>query len=859
MNAKRARIRHGQELPKTRGDLDEQPVAEAALREVQAILDEELNRLPETQRAAFVLCCLEGKTKAEVARELGWKEGTVASRLARTRKQLEVRLRRRGVLLAAALCAIEVSRAAAAVSPALRAATVRAGLAFAGGQTGAAKVASSGAAVLAQGLLRGAITMKSKLAITLLLIAALTAGVSAVARQALLAKSAGTEPAQAPAKQPAPHQETNATVEIHGQVLDPSGKPVPGARLYVPRKLTKKTEGEPGVAMTPCGTTRMDGHFALALAPNDLRPTRGMPVPLVATAEGFGLDWIDLSQAAQAEDLTIHLVQDMPIHVRLINTEGKPLSGVTVTVVGINIPRNLDDFLQTWQRDKRAAQAKVAKSLHEPLNGALAIQASDKEGRLEIRGVGADRFVVLDVETPAFAQSIFLVITRAGLDLKALNESAAKDLRDDSRGTVLFGPAVEHVLEPSALIAGSVREAGSHKPVAGARVEVTNASALTDASGRFQLRGFAKRPQYTLLAKPPEGAPLLERYMRLAETPKPFHPLQCDIELPRGVVISGRVVDKASGKGVPGAYLMFHPLPDNKYVHQLPNDAGCTAHSGRDGRYRLVAIPGSGMLVAQATESRRRVNGVWVDPYRMAELSAEDRQRVHLETGFDGLLAVQLARGAFTPLAFYNVARVIDVAENGNVDPFDLFLDPGKTQEVHVEDPEGKPLIGAIAAGIASMSAEGMLLEDPTCPVFALDPNKPRQLVLVHPRRRLAGVFTVRGDEPKPLTVRLQPTGVVTGRLLDPTGQPIAGAQVVPMYAGSAGKDLRKQLYRQIATPLTDADGRFLLETIVPGLEFQLGIAKSRQRLTLASDHKALTLRPGETKQLGDVRTKPEE
>ncbi|QEG27338.1 ECF RNA polymerase sigma factor SigE [Gemmata obscuriglobus] len=77
--------------------------------ELRAVIDEELAALPETHRAAIVLCDLQGKTRAEAACELGRAEGTVASWLARGRKALAVRLARRGVALpAAGLLAVAV-------------------------------------------------------------------------------------------------------------------------------------------------------------------------------------------------------------------------------------------------------------------------------------------------------------------------------------------------------------------------------------------------------------------------------------------------------------------------------------------------------------------------------------------------------------------------------------------------------------------------------------------------------------------------------------------------------------------------------------------------------------------------------
>ena len=78
--------------------------------DLQPLLDQELNGLPEHYRLPILLCDLEGKTIKDAAQQLGWPQGSLAGRLARGRKLLAKRLASRGVVLSAGSLAAVVSQ-----------------------------------------------------------------------------------------------------------------------------------------------------------------------------------------------------------------------------------------------------------------------------------------------------------------------------------------------------------------------------------------------------------------------------------------------------------------------------------------------------------------------------------------------------------------------------------------------------------------------------------------------------------------------------------------------------------------------------------------------------------------------------
>ncbi|QJW99571.1 sigma-70 family RNA polymerase sigma factor [Frigoriglobus tundricola] len=107
--------------------IEPDPLADLSWKEVRAMLDEELNALPERLRAPLVLCFLDGRTRDDAARAIGVSLSTLKRRIADGLERLNRRLRRRGVVGGGlALAALDGRRLAAQVSAPLTARVVAA-------------------------------------------------------------------------------------------------------------------------------------------------------------------------------------------------------------------------------------------------------------------------------------------------------------------------------------------------------------------------------------------------------------------------------------------------------------------------------------------------------------------------------------------------------------------------------------------------------------------------------------------------------------------------------------------------------------------------------------------------------------
>jgi RNA polymerase sigma factor (sigma-70 family) len=169
-HARRKSREHGVDVPAPKD-----PAAEVTWREMQTILDEELEQLPERYRAPVILCYLEWMTREDAGKQLGLSPGSLHGRLERGRDLLRERLTKRGLTLAAVMSAAALgeSVAQAALAPTFVVSSTKAAVLLAAGQRLTEGVVATHVLALTQEVLKTMFLTKLKLGTAAVLCAGL--------------------------------------------------------------------------------------------------------------------------------------------------------------------------------------------------------------------------------------------------------------------------------------------------------------------------------------------------------------------------------------------------------------------------------------------------------------------------------------------------------------------------------------------------------------------------------------------------------------------------------------------------------------------------------------------------------------
>jgi protocatechuate 3,4-dioxygenase beta subunit len=778
------------------------------------------------------------------------------------------------MLLAAVCVADGATRAAVPVR--LSETTLRYGLLVAAGETVAGTIPPHVAA-LATGVTRAMLLNKVKTAAIGALVIGLVAAGAGLLKQQVVRAEDKPAAARPEAKLTAePTKPADQMIEVTGRVLDPDGKPVAKARLFRAHRLVEPAIVPEDYEVISLGVTDDDGRFRVKMPQQ--KASTGLPMgagtvgaagggggstsvtaavfsrptpessTIIAAADGFGLNWAHMQSGEKPSELAIRLVKDQKVRGRLVDSEGQPVVGVTVMVRGLTEP--VADILEAVQRGDGRVRNK-SDGLEMPLNKLLRVTATDKDGRFEITGAGADRIGLLELHSEIAVLTNVLIATQDGFDPNKAKSWPRPGM------TPVYGPTFESVVVPSRPIEGIVWAADTHEPLA--RAEITGhatrqtVKAFTDEKGHYKLVGLPKADRYRISVKPAQDSPFLTRQAEAADRPG-LERVNCDIELTRGVIVSGHITDKVTGKGL-ACQVGAVALPENEIATKLgvANSRLQPVLSDADGRFAIVVLPGLNLLTVRSITTT--MLDVPVNCFRPAELDEADRRLVKLDNNTIPTLHGIAVLGGTEFLEHLNAVKVLDVKKDGGAITANLTLDPGKTLIVHVQDTDGKPLAGAIAGNVTATDRSVVPLKNADCPVVGLDPQHPRQIALLHVERKLAALVTIRGDEKDPPTVQLAPTATVTGRLLDDGGKPIVGADIRLRYVEDAARSVAMGSGRLKIQ--SDNEGRFRVEGVIPGARFNLTYIKAGEGLAEVKQTERGPFKSDEKADLGDLAVKP--
>jgi RNA polymerase sigma factor (sigma-70 family) len=731
------------------------------------LLDEELSRLPNRYRSALVAGELEGKSRRDAARELGIPEGTLSTHLARGRKLLRERLRRRGVNLGVGpIAGFSRPLVQHAIPERLIGQAVRAAMAISSGATAAVPLAVS---TLAERVLK----MMFLARLTLVVAAVMAAAAGALAVAILVLPATAAAPQSPVPREPGPD-------DLPGRVVDKTGKGVAGVEIWAMDGLwwTPNT-----VAKT---TTDAQGRFMVPWAQSRRRQRGADNFSLLARGRDGSIGWqhpVWLNSAdGKGAEIELYPVGD--VRGRLTDQGARPIAGVEVAPLHIT----------------RSNAHGIRLS---PETAALFRTTTGADGSFVLKGIPQGAGISATIAAPAFgAPTVHWDTSQAvtiALDGRLGRINGRLEL-PDPRG---LAPGLPIWLHRS--------PRPDHSPPGHFELAY-NGNTTADKDGRFQFDGLP--PGRYVVGGQFERDGLAATNSEDEVEVGPGAVASLEIPLQRLPMISGRVVDARTGKGIAGVRLesLWRELGRNLIVGEATTDA--------EGRYRIPARPGK--IVIQPDQVPPSYLGPWEADYPILETKADltwPDIKFSAATTIHGIVVTESGQpvgGAEVYLLAPERTRVRY--------PEPLRAGPDGAFRFDQVDPEAKLALWA-RAGDATTNGS----------------------VVVRPRE-LKGKVSLAVDSR--YTVRIR--GLVT----DGRGRRVSGAKVTlwwhQTYRGGQG-DLNRIVLGPISaleSTTTRENGWFLFRGLWPDLSYHVEIAARGQG---EAEGPKVTGRAGETHDLGKI------
>jgi hypothetical protein len=310
---------------------------------------------------------------------------------------------------------------------------------------------------------------------------------------------------------------------------------------------------------------------------------------------------------------------------------------------------------------------------------------------------------------------------------------------------------------------------------------------------------------------------------------------------------------------VQSAEVFYEPIYPNPHSREVPgyapvNGSGPYNSAVRqdDGTYLIGVLPGPGGVFVRMPQGVYRP--ACVDPAKFFKVKASANPNEQQTARYGDINTIFTASGeGFGGMPQSQFSAIVLVNPPEDAGPFDAeaILERDSKREVRVLGPDGEALTDVAAEGDG---AESSSARRPVT-VSQLDPQRPRRFIFRHDGKKLVGFLIAKGNEVEPYVVKLQPWGVISGRLVDASGKPRPKVDLMTSDWEHALTDPARGVI--FHTAKTDSEGRFRYEKLVPGQEYSanaVGEQALKGGFGVVIDR--VVLKPGETKDLGDVQSR---
>ncbi|MEZ6127664.1 MAG: M56 family metallopeptidase [Planctomycetaceae bacterium] len=677
----------------------------------------------------------------------------------------------------------------------------------------------------------------------------------------------------APEQEATPHE-----LHLHGQVVGENQQAIPKARVRLFHSVSSGFyAGDITSGLIEELQVDQDGRFDTSIPldrlPQDMAAKHWLErdwIVLVIMAPGYACETHTFQNYDEAEAIDVRLKPDVPIVGTLLSLEGQPVAGVTVRV---NSVLRAD----SEQVDEWLARVKKNPPLQEPESGmmigsgpredwfpqgrdlrlsgeAAPIVTTDENGRFQLSGFGPDDLVIVNFSGGGIARSTVHLL---GRDTKTVYGGHRSNL---SRVGAYYGRTFTFVTQPSAPVFGVVRDLESRQPLANVTVAVGHVAGRTfshtgyiftstDDQGRYRIEGLpvvrkgAGWRNRNSLSVRPGRLPYIENDGISIPGQEGLEPVEFDIELRKAVIAKGRLTDKRTGEPI-RATIFYSPFRTNDNVAHYSRFADdTTTMLGNDSRYKtdddgnfsIPVIPGRGVIAAKAADG-----GAYCTQYGVSEIPefADGKIRNGQPITSDHIVP-----------SLYHSLKAVDVPADVDEIRVDMQADSGLSLTAKFIGPDGDPLTNVEVSGAPGYRGWIKTETDSTkISSLVVGQVRPIWATLDGPVRLSRMIQLIPEEGQTEVTIQLFDRTVVTGRLIDVDGNPMANQSLEARHSNDPDFI---NIFQEKQT--NDADGQFRFDLVV-GTKYTI-IGRATKFFTVLKD---LDVSKPQRIDLGDLVVDPD-